>query len=287
MSRSIEGSAFTSPGPHGFAAQAQKDGSSQRIGRESRVNEFSGHQAALRQPGGYFWPEMRIGRDADYSDAYHWDYFINALASKNRRRGHAVPLGEVAIHYVTDTEMRSMILAQYPEIRRNIREARKVYRGIARDTRQFLRNREAEQNNLYKSGYIAEGMTAAIGRAATSTYKAADDVWLPTHMKLGPQGSRYSGYDGNKIGLNLSANRELFTEHAEILHFLDKEIGLDTSPIRKDWEPHATIFHLHPHLPVNGVVMKWPDIDQMQPDDYASMYFKRPDISSDNVDPLA
>jgi hypothetical protein len=220
---------------------------------------------AETSPGGLLWPELRIGRRADYTSMSQsvddWNFYLNHSAALNRRRGLARPLGTLEMHYVTDRELRDMVLAETYGIDRDRRAAIKRYDEIRRHLKDFL----CQQDIVGNSQDWAElcerpdlmGKTHGID---------------PSRIKRSPRASRSAelvtrsieqsgiiGYDGNVFGLNLSQNRRLYEERNEVLRFLRREEGLETSRyVRKDWEPHATIFEVNPHLRAADLNMVWP-----------------------------
>ena len=220
---------------------------------------------ALEQPGGYLYPDLRIGRRALFSsldalDAPDWHDFLAELDRKNQRRGSAKTLGTIACHYVTDTEMRSMVLAQDDQYRRRP-SALKRYRELQRNLTAFLADMEGTSYR-YDPGELCErpelmgkALSANIGQLAQGRLFRATRLVTKPYDQGG-----IDGYDGNVFGLDLSANKNLVEERNKVLRYLRTEEGLDTTKfVRADWSPHATIFKMRPHLTIE-TALKMPNL---------------------------
>lgn len=216
-------------------------------------------------PGGILWPELRIGRRADYMSMSQtvddWNFFLNHSAVLNRRRGLARPLGALEVHYVTDLEVRHMVLGETRGIERDRRAAIKRYDEIRRHLKDFL----SQQDIVGSSQDWAElcerpelmGKTHGMDASKIKrSPRASRSIELVTRAI---DHSGIIGYDGHVLGLNLSQNRRLYDERNDVLRFLRREEGLDTSRyVRKDWEPHATIFEVNRNLRPGDLNMVWP-----------------------------
>jgi len=222
----------------------------------SQENRPSGAYRAATQPGGYLWPELRVGRSAPYEEFNEWDLFLNRVGKENARKGIPLVLGLVACHYVLDIEMRAMILKRYEQIGHDRKGARNVYREIAKSVNQFI----AEAQRVQRK-YVYGEDRGLLGQSVDKdTYQPHCKVprpsclWEYAEFELpDTDHASFNSYDGNKIGIDLSAHGALREERAEILQYLKQEERLDTRIVRRDWEPHATIFMVHPHLSAEAV----------------------------------
>lgn len=230
--------------------------------RHSRVPNASstetGAERAANQPGGLNWPELRIGRQASLdtnigSRAYSetndsWNVYLNELARRNRKFGEVLTLGAVACHYITDKDMRNMILRQRPKYKEDLKSARKYYYEISDNLRGFLKAMGVEYDqldiNTNQSGNYSEAASDSLYVPKSSTGLLHNDAL----MKLRDGNYALTGYDSNKIGIDLSKNTGLYDERREILSHLKSDLKFDISDVRLDWEPHAVIFVAKPHL---------------------------------------
>lgn len=218
-----------------------------------------GRERASVRPGGYRWPELRVGREAAYGEAYEWDLFLNELGNENKRRGKAQVLGEVACHYVTDKEMRSMIFEKYPQTKEDISEAGMIYRQIAKSIVQYIGYAQKVADSVHREGVLGEH-PELMGKTYPGFYNELiqQPRWQISELKLrSPEGGAIVGYDGNRYGLDLTLNRFLYEERNDIKNHLKKDLKLDTNLLRNDWEPHATIFFVQPHLRVDDISLRY------------------------------
>lgn len=228
--------------------------SSSRDSREPNSSpKISGQERAASQPGGLNWPELRVGRQADFTSPNEWDLFLNHLGRKNRKYGDALTLGAVACHYVTDKEIRGMILKQRPKLKEDLKEARKFYYEVSDSIGGFIKNMGVSYNQIDLDLNYGEAYDMK-GRVNFNNPKSAKDLpYTEATMKLRETGEAFTGYDGSKIGIDLSQNRGLSEERKEILGHLASSLKFDTSEVRQDWEAHAVIFLLKPHFTVDQI----------------------------------
>jgi hypothetical protein len=236
-----------------------------KAGRVAETAEQRAYRAAI-QPGGSLWPELRIGRRADFESMSQsvddWNLWLNRAGMLNRRAGLIRALGTIEVHMVTDREMREMVQGQDPSITRDYRKAHKRYDEIRRNFRSFVSSNEAvahaidwaelcERPDLM--GHTHKVDPTSLLSSSTRPFRKAALAMRPVDQ------NGVIGYDGNVFGFDLSQNRWLYGERSDSLHFLRTEEGLDTARFtRKDWQPHATIFDVNQHLRADDLMMRWP-----------------------------
>lgn len=226
--------------------------------------ELTGAEKAAQRPGGIAWPQLRIGRKADIKDegnAEVWNDYINQLARRNSHRGTINPLGSVACNMVLDTEMRAMIGGKYPSVMHDIRQAKEVYRSVAKDIGTLIgRERQSYDNYIrdvvYRERPDLMGMTDVVDRPDPQ-----GNLWANGYFDLRPTvATAFGGYDGNKIALDLSANQELYEERQRIVRFLQTDLRLDARAVaRADWQPHLTLYRANAQLQTSNAMPNIPD----------------------------
>lgn len=227
-------------------------------------SELTGAEKAAQRPGGLAWPQLRIGRKANISDAGNtevWNDYINQLARRNSHRGTINPLGSVACNMVLDTEMRSMIASKYPSVMHDMRQAKQVYREVAKDISTLI-GRERRSHDIFIRDVVYRerpdlmGMTTEAGRPDPQA-----NLWSTGYFDLRPTvATAFGGYDGNKIALDLSANEELYEERRRIVKFLQADLHFDARAIaRADWQPHVTLYRANAQLNTTNAMPHIPD----------------------------
>ncbi|HET8709581.1 MAG TPA: hypothetical protein VFL85_04880 [Candidatus Saccharimonadales bacterium] len=236
-----------------------RDRINNEVGSETKSQRRA--RAAVR-PGGYLWPELRVGRQATIEGAEDWNHYINLLGRKNRRRGDAVTIGQMACNYVTDTEMRHMIMAKYEHLAGDRSEASRIYRGIRQRVAGLIADRRMEIGSFRLDPGDLDEHFELLGK--TQPHHAREfgrcALYQACELKIRDISTGgVLGYDGNKFGLDLSDNDFLWQEHHDILAYLRQDEKLDTNQFaRSDWSPHATIFKLSPNLAASQFAMSWP-----------------------------
>lgn len=231
---------------------------SSRHGRESAATT---PQEQRGIPEGFLRPQLRVGRQADFSSAYEWDYAINQIHEKNRRKGMAVPLAGIACHYVLDKEIRMMLEQKYSDAfgsRQGQKRAVKEYGGLGKRMQTYIDLLRTSAMIIVKEGYMGEH-PELMGKTQTSTRQAHpnESIWQDTTLKVRKAGIGVQSY-GNKLSFDLSQNSILYDERREVVNYLRSEEGLDTRQLPKDWRPHATFFVMYPHLSADLSPMKYP-----------------------------
>lgn len=216
-------------------------------------------ERAANRPGGNLWPQLRVGRTALYEMEPDWDIFQSKLERMNSRNGHAYTVGRFACHYLTDTEMRTMILDKYDKAVDSRKGAVEIYRGVKRSVQQFI-DGEAAMSTAYYKEVVLSGDTLHGTQKNSPRRPSQSQTWVRAQLELRPALSgAIEIYDGNKWGLDLSLNDALYEERQLILTHLRQEEGLATRHARQDWQPHASIFEVYPHLRPQDVTMKIPE----------------------------
>lgn len=247
------------------SAQSSRYGSpSSRDSREpNKSSRLSGIERAAAQPGGLDWPELRVGRQASLGTSVsrkgstvtndNWNLYLNELARKNRKYGEVLTLGAIACHYVSDKEIRGMILRQRPKLKEDLKGARNYYYDVRDSIGSFIKNMGVSFNQIDIDLNFGEAYDLK-GRVNFNNPKTAYDLpYTKAVMKLRETGEAFTGYDGKKVGIDLSQNRGLYEERKEILGHLASGLKLNTSEVRQDWEPHAVIMLLKPHLTIDQI----------------------------------
>jgi hypothetical protein len=221
---------------------------------------------AATQPGGFLWPELRIGRRADWESMSQsvddWNHFLNHSAALNRRVGLARPLSTLEVHYVTDTEIQRMVLAKMPALEKDRIGAEKTYASIRRNLKSFITEIGIVGHTLEWAELCERpelmGKTHGIDPSKIFP-KRSQFFRAATFATRTIEQNGIIGYDGNVFGLDLSRQRSLYEERNDIVNFLKTDEGLDTKRfVRGDWEAHATLFQVSPHLRATDMSMIWP-----------------------------
>ncbi|MFA5003740.1 MAG: hypothetical protein WC498_00460 [Candidatus Saccharimonadales bacterium] len=238
-------------------------------------NGFSRQQvrAPIIHPGDYRWPELRIARQAIWDDPGNgdWDSHLNDLGHQNRRRGKARVLGEVACTYISDQEIRHMLLTDNPDLRHDLQKAKAAYRGLGRRVNQFIHETSRDHLEIEELIGYGERFGVTASEVAFDRPKQIRGAWVKSSFSIG----HLDGFGHHQIGIDLSANKELAHERQGIIKYLATEEKLPTNFIDPEWEPHAIIYDVHPHLKAGELALKY---SIPRPD---NMIFTEPHACSD------
>lgn len=200
------------------------------------------------KPGGYQWPELRIGRVASpQGDSLkEWNNFQNEFGSVHNRLGHARVISQVACHYILDVEIREMANKRYDKHAGDMRTMQSVYRGISQSLQAYIRsemNHGSHRVQTMNYGWVVPERTAN-GDEPLHFQAGALNILQPEKA--------VKGYTARELGLRLGQNEYLYDERERVVRFLKREEKLDTSMLASGWEPHATIFVTRDHLRLDG-----------------------------------
>lgn len=191
-------------------------------------------------------------------EIFAWDEYQKNLGALNQRRGIALGTGQMAIHFVSDVEMRTMILRKYERAVGDRKFAIGVYRDIASRFKDYILTEQRFASPRYNlpTQQADSGLYRQRGGHNQEFYEAPhfSPTLVSTRRGL-------VGYDHNKMGLDLQDNSFLFTERDVIVGYLRREERLNVNLIRPDWSPHVTNFHVKDHLRAGDLAWRLP-IDQ-------------------------
>lgn len=204
------------------------------------------------------WPELRIVRETNIAWPGHedWDRYVNVFGRLNRGIGDVASYGSMALSHVTAQEMGKMLQKKFSKPYEQRRSTIQLHRRIAENFNQFVGRQERyeieamnmseEQSRAREESDDIEAIMARLDRDCDD---AAYDILL--ERKPEPTGiiwgigifavrAGLEKFSRNALGLDLTANDQLYTERQEIISFLEGE-DLDTRMIDRTREPHLTV----------------------------------------------
>lgn len=249
----------------------------QRTERTPRPKKKFANDEIERAP----WPELRIFRQVkiEASETADWSFFADRLGRHNTGKGRARAVGSWVLVYASAEELRHMV----QQVATSRTKAKEVQRRLAKQfNQQVAQNQKMKlamadvDNSLMAENRIVEaqakldeaklmdpyGIYFDLEEEVASLRHLSDTLYPSTDKKAWDEAefavSAITKVGTTRLGLDLSANRELFDERNFVISFLEDK-GLDTSIMQskdQEWKPHLTA--MDTFFEVGRVALQYP-----------------------------